>query len=151
VKETHVTKWSTLVLAAGLLVAAAPRQGDANKKDLEKLQGTWKAETAQLGGKDAPAALVENLQLVIAKDKLTIKDGKEDESATFKLDAGKKPIAAIDLVTKGGKETVLGIYEIKDDTLKLCWNKFGKDRPTEFVSKADTEIVLFVLKRVNKK
>jgi uncharacterized protein (TIGR03067 family) len=143
-------RWSTLVLVAGLLVAAAPRQDDASKKDLEKLQGTWKAETAQRGGKDAPAVVVENLRLVIAKDKLTIKDGTEVEAATFKLDAGKKPIAAIDIVIKGDKETLLGIYEIKDDTLKLCWNPSGKDRPTEFVSKADTEIVLFVLKRVKK-
>ena len=48
-------KWqiSALVLTAGIL-SAADKPSDDVKKSLEKLQGTWKVEKAQLGGKDAP-------------------------------------------------------------------------------------------------
>jgi hypothetical protein len=41
-----------------------------------------------------------------------------------------------------------GIYEIKDDTLKICFrNDEAKNRPTEFMTKAGSSLVLFVLKR----
>ena len=44
---------------------------------------------------------------------------------------------------------VLGIYDLDGDNLKLCWNKSG-DRPTEFVSKADSSTFLAAtLKRLN--
>ena len=45
---------------------------------------------------------------------------------------------------------MLGIYELKDDELKICFAKGGGERPTEFLSKAGTEQSLVVLKREKK-
>jgi tetratricopeptide (TPR) repeat protein len=55
--------------------------------------------------------------------------------ATFKIDPSKSP-KTIDIhlliKTPGGDSTILGIYEVGDNTLKLCQGEPGRDRPSEF-------------------
>lgn len=43
--------------------------------------------------------------------------------------------------------TTLGIYELRGDTLVLCYSIPGEPRPTEFASKAGTRLQLVTLKR----
>ena len=45
-------------------------------------------------------------------------------------------------------ETQLGIYEIKDDMLKICFAKPDKPRPTEFSAEEGSGNTLVVLKRL---
>ena len=44
-------------------------------------------------------------------------------------------------------QTELGIYQFDGDTVKLCINEKGKDRPKEFTTAADNQQNLVVLKR----
>ena len=44
-------------------------------------------------------------------------------------------------------KTILGIYELKEDTLRICYDLTGKGRPTEFVTKKDAPLFLVVYKR----
>jgi uncharacterized protein (TIGR03067 family) len=69
----------------------------------------------------------------------------------FKLDPAKKPKTIDMTAEKAKQEQVLGIYELKDDDLKLCFAKGGGERPTEFISKAGTNQTVIVLKRVKAK
>lgn len=133
-----------LIVAAGLLLAADSSTDDAAKKDRDKLQGTWKVQNGRLNGKDIPPGLLTKWRVVIDGDNVNLKNGMRDQSFTFALDPSQKP-AAIDFDGKAK-----GIYLLKGNTLKLCWAKAGKDRPTKFVSKPGSEIVLFFLKRVKK-
>jgi uncharacterized protein (TIGR03067 family) len=145
------------VLLVGLLLAAdTPNKGDATKDDLAKFEGTWKVQSATLGGEEVPPEAAEKMEIVVSGTTIAIKDadraGKDGkpEEASFKLDPSKKP-AHIDLTPtkKDDKRTVQGIYEFDGDTLKLCWNKHGT-RPTEFASKPGTDMGMFVLKRAKK-
>ncbi len=122
----------------------AEQKGD---KDLEALQGTWNVDSQEWGGKALPKELMKGYKFVFEGNKLTwdaavglmskmgvITPIDGHFPCEFKIDSGKE-LRQIDITLhlKKGDATVLGIYEIKGDTLKICYftSKTGK-RPTEF-------------------
>jgi len=118
-----------IVLTAGF----APKEPSPEPEpDAGKLQGTWDLTAVTLGGKNAP---------VIGGRKLTVRftrtgcvmdaAGQQKQDLTFKVNDAKKP-AWIDLTR--GNETVKGIYEVKGDTLRMCYGVAGPKaaRPTGF-------------------
>jgi uncharacterized protein (TIGR03067 family) len=135
--------------AAGLLLTAADNPDDATKKDLAKLQGTWKVQSAQKGGKDVAADDLVFNELTFDGVKMTmIKDGKPTKDATIKIDPSKKP-ATVD-VLDGDKIVKRGLYDFDGETLKLAVTSKGDDRPTELASKPDSDVTVLVLKREKK-
>jgi len=134
-------------------------------KDLELLQGTWNIDTMAWGGKSLPKELMNGYKFVFAGNKLTWDGAIGMQSVMgnvmaidgtfpcdFKIDPGKEP-KQIDMTLhlKKGDRTVLGIYEIKGDTLKVCY--FGSNtgkRPAEFSTKDDRNIGYHVLTRAKK-
>jgi len=139
-----------LVVVCGLLVGADDA-ADKAKKEVAKLQGTWKATTLQYNGKDIAGKYP--IQLVFKDDLATVGSSKEVEKEytkiTFKPDPSTDP-KAVDLVIAAGvqKDAVLeGIYKINDDELTICAKVFGQERPTEFASKEGSSTVLIVLKK----
>jgi len=71
-------------------------------------------------------------------------------NSTHKLDPTKKPkqIDAVRREVPQAGETLKGIYTLDSDTFKVCFAPPGKDRPTEFSTKAGTGFRLLELKRV---
>ncbi|MCI0462173.1 MAG: TIGR03067 domain-containing protein [Gemmataceae bacterium] len=136
-------------LAVALIVSAT-YAGDDAKKDLEKVQGAWVVTLMEEMGKKAPNEVIKGLGAQIKGDRLTLSEqGKVIMDFEIKLDPAQKP-KAVDFTylageDKGKKE--LGIYEIEGDTLKLCVNDGGKDRPKEFKTAADNTLNLVILKR----
>lgn len=158
----------SLTLAACMVAAAicrtdgAPlKEDDPVKKDLALLQGAWEIVGKEFMGKKAAKGEIDKL-----KGEMVIKDGKitqwQDDAgvkavvseATFKIDPKAKP-KALDLTyTKApineGK-TIQAIYEVKDDTLKVCYAFMPDDkRPTEFAGKGDGKTLFLTYKRVKK-
>jgi uncharacterized protein (TIGR03067 family) len=139
-------------LAAALMgaaLAAVPASAE-EKKDLDKLQGTWKFTSMEHDGQPAPKG--EDMPTItFEKDKFTVKDpsGKVLQAGTQVLDDGKKPKTVDAKVTEGegNGTTMLGIYELDGDTLKACFDPQGKKRPTELKSTAGSGHMLVVLKR----
>lgn len=115
-------------------------------KDLDKMQGAWKMESARDRGEGFPAEVLARLTMTIKGNQLIPSDNPKD-LLTITLDPSKKP-AAIDLKEKD--KVNLGIYEIKDDTLQVCFTE-GGDRPKEFLSTKENKAILLVMKRVVKK
>jgi uncharacterized protein (TIGR03067 family) len=74
--------------------------------------------------------------------------GPKGETATFALDATQSP-KAITFTPEKGDETAPGIYEIKGDTLRLCFTN-GPSRPKEFAAPKGSDARLMVLQRVQK-
>ena len=136
-----------LVLGLALTLAApAPKKGD---EPPARLEGDWLVESFEGGPDERPPG---NLQFRFADGKVTVSDagrpqGKADET-TYTVDLTKKP-ATIDIKPGRGDKVVLGIVEIKGDTLKLCFGKDATERPTEFKPDAEKRIIVVHLKRIN--
>src|SRR2546423_12451282 len=97
------------VLAVGMFVAE-------EKKDTDKLQGTWMLEAVERGGKKTPAAEEQHApkKLVFAGDMVTLSGGGQDFQA--KLTGGRVGASGtIDMVADEGprKETPLhGLHRL---------------------------------------
>ena len=124
------------------------RAGDPAKSDLDRLQGKWKLVSAVNNGKATNVADHKVWQITGNK---IIRESKPN--AYIEVDATKKP-KALDMNIYPGKKTVFhykGIYEIEEDTLKICIcadSGSGAVRPTTFESKEKSGNVLYVLNRV---
>lgn len=141
-----------IVLAIMILMAVtADAQEDVVRKEVEKLQGKWVRIYMEADGKK----FVDGKKQPGKAVTLTIKGGKY-EGENFQLDPLKTP-KQINVSTaddKGKAISLPGIYELKDDVLKLCFpfpfegkfDKVGK-RPTEFGSMPGGNDVLEVYKR----
>ena len=72
------------------------------------------------------------------------------QAGTHKLDPSKKPAHVDAIVTEGANKgmTMLGIYEMKGDTVNACFDPMGKARPTSFTPKGDE--FLAVIQRAKK-
>ncbi len=139
------------VLALGALAGADTSKTDA-KKELKKLQGTWKVLTMERGGRVRDAD--EALGMVIAGDEFRLTKGDEVMSrGKLKIDASKTPRQADleiaeDHEDRNVGKKALAIYSLDGSFLKLCVNRPGKsERPRAFSSPAGSQIVLVTLKR----
>src|SRR5262249_25232279 len=109
-------------LLAAFLVVAAPAPPE---KDEETFQGTWTVVSMEYGGKKTPGDELKSARMTVKGNQITITNGKTDEQMTFTLDPAMKP-KTIDLLVKRevGKDLPIpGIYELKDDELKICFAK----------------------------
>jgi uncharacterized protein (TIGR03067 family) len=131
------------IVAIASLAAGGTSLGGAGKEageqELKRIQGTWKFVSQEMEGKPRPPEEVAKLTITFTGDKWSVREsGKEVQAGTHKLDPSKKPAQIDAVVTEGeGKgSTMLGIYELKGDTMKVCFDPKGKERPTSFTAKA---------------
>ncbi len=125
-------------ILAGSLVAAVAWAADA-QSDRKELKGTWQLKSEVKDGENKDADYVKSVQMSFdAKGDWALT--KEDAvifKGTSKLESSKKP-KQIDFTLTSPEENkdiqVQGIYELKGDTLRLCYTING-ERPTEFEAK----------------
>jgi uncharacterized protein (TIGR03067 family) len=131
-------------LACGALVCAPGVVAHAADADQLKLQGKWIVESFEYNG--TPVELLKGAVREFKDDKYTLtpKAGDVINGVVKLLDSSKTP-KIIDLEVNG--QTLPGIYEIEGDTFKICYNLNNPERPTEYVSKPDSGVVLVVHKR----
>src|SRR5262245_17798826 len=128
-----------------VLAAETARSGD--KKEQEKLEGTWSLVKVT-GGKTERKE--RETKITFKGDKVTFKAGEE---VIYSVDPTKKPKELNVHIEKDGKKVTLkGIYELEGDNLKICHfqgdKKSMEGRPKELV--ANDETILAVLKRDKK-
>src|SRR5947209_11888318 len=108
-----------LVVSVALLPAADTAKDDAaNKKDKDKLQGSWSLVRGEQDGRQVALDQVKFYRLSITGDKYTFKAKNDTIEGAFKIDAGKRP-RAIDVTPEKG-DTSPGIYAFEGSELKLC-------------------------------
>lgn len=139
-----------LLLACVAVVGNADdNKSDAAKEDLKKLAGTWTLVSMEFDGKKAQAGDIKDITAVVKGN--TVKALHKDEvksESTFSVDPTKKPkaIDATGILGPDKGKTSVGIYELDDETFKICYTE-GKKRPTEFSAKAGSRRSLMVWKR----
>lgn len=129
--------------------AFATEEAPAPEGDLKALQGAW---TTKLGAeKDVPLVVEIKGNAVTA----TFKNAKGDSvvlKGKIRLDekAAPRTIDWVEFNRPDGTpaEKNLGIYEIKDNTWRVCNGGPGNARPTEFTSGFGDRPILIVFERV---
>ena len=119
-------------------------------EEQKKLAGTWTPTAAELSGEPFPEEVRKTIKLVLAGDTYTTTVGDKTDKGTFKLYPDKSP-KAMDIIGGGdgpnkGKK-FLAIYELKGDTLRVCYDLLCKNRPTEFATKKGAPIFLVTYSR----
>lgn len=135
-------KWLCVFAIASLATGGTLLGGggkEAGENELKKIQGTWQFVSQEMDGKSVPPEQLAKMTIAFTGDKWSVRqDDKVVQEGTHKLDATKKPAQVDAVVTEGeGKgSTMLGIYDLKGDTLKVCFDPKGKERPTSLTAKA---------------
>lgn len=113
------------------------------------IQGTWLPSAAELGGKIFPDEVRKTIRLVVKDDRYTVTVGAEVDQGTLKLNPSAQPKALDITGTEGPNKgrTILAIYERDGDTLQVCYDLSGRSRPTEFKTRAGTQLFLVTYKR----
>jgi uncharacterized protein (TIGR03067 family) len=128
----------------------ATAQADG-KKDPESLEGTWNIDAMGWGDRSLPKELMKGYKFVFAGNKLTwdaaitmmSKGGKISANdgafpCDFKIDPSQKPKHIdITLHLKPGDRTLLGIYALKGDELKVY--HYGSSNPGKRPTELSTE------------
>jgi uncharacterized protein (TIGR03067 family) len=140
-----------VLLAAGWLTPSGLAGEDPGKKELQKFQGTWTLESFEEGAKKAPPAELKQKRIFFGANQFIIKKGDELlQVGTLKLDPidGRRDVDATVLAGPHKGTTMVGIYQVKGDTLTLCFDPEGNDRPTKFKTDKDSGLFLAVYKRL---
>jgi uncharacterized protein (TIGR03067 family) len=113
--------------------------------DLKFFQGNWLVAEYINKGEAADADERKKAHVKIEGEKYVLQNSGDGDEGTFKLNPDANP-KTIDAVNKDGTE-VHGIYELGDDTIRVCYATEGDRRPTEFSSPANSDRILAVYRR----
>jgi len=134
------------IIACGIVAGVSVLEADEGNALLD---GIWLPVAMEFAGQPFPEEARQGIVLEIAGESYTVTVGKEVDKGTVKVDAEATP-AAIDIVGVVGPnkgKTILGIVEVAKDTLRVCYDFSGKDRPTEFKTAEGTQHFLVTYER----
>ena len=140
-------------LAGTVLLLATAGAADPPKEvvdELRRLQGTWTVESWEEGGKALAGEDLKNRGVFFGANVFIFrKDGKVHQAGATQLDPAKSPKTVNFSVKEGeGKDGVmLGVYSLEGDTLKVCFDPQGQNRPENFSPEAKSGFTLVTLKK----
>src|SRR5262245_299314 len=150
------TSVSLLIVACPLVMGVRGADEPEPKTELASLAGKWVIVGKEFMGKKATKEELKKLkgEMVIKGRTMTQwgeEGGKKEvvSEATFTLNPKAKP-KALDLTYTGGAlkgERVEAIYELKGDTLRVCYAMKDEKRPAELAGKRDGKAFLLIYKR----
>ncbi len=141
---------AALFLLVACAAAEEPKKTPTAAAELQRFQGTWQVESWEEGGEALAAADLKTRGVFFGANVFVFRrDEKVHRAGTLQLDPGKSPGTANLSVREGeGKDDVmLGIYSLEGDTLKLCFDPKGQNRPADFKPEAKAGCFLVTLKK----
>ena len=146
--------WIGLALAAA--VTLTPSFADDTKeqaiaKDRQQIAGTWRIVGLEVNGNPVNPEDARKLTVVNGPDGTwrLLSNGQEIAKGTNQFDPTQRP-KTIDFKTTEGAgqgQVYQGIYELGENTRRLCFASPGQPRPTEFASPAGSQQVLVRFER----
>ena len=124
--------------------------GAEDSSEVKALQGTWEPVKAELGGQPMPEAVLKKITLKMNKNDYDVTiTGEQPDHGTWTVEPSAKPKGMTVSGVKGPNagKTFPAIYEIKSDTLRICYDLSGAKRPVEFKTSAGTKLYLVTYKR----
>ena len=124
----------------------------AQADDLKAMEGTWKVESAEAGGKKIEAEEILSLVLKISGARYEVHLKDKIDAGTLALDEQATPrtLDATDTEGEDVGKVVKAIYEISGDTMKVAYTLDGGERPKEFATKEGAPGLLMIYKREKK-
>ena len=113
------------------------------------IRGTWNPLSAELAGQPFPQQVLNTIQLILTEDRYTAVVAGAKDVGNLTLHSNQRPKAMDILGTEGPNKgrTILAIFEITGDSLKICYDLEGKTRPGEFRTNPGTKQFLVLYKR----
>ncbi len=117
--------------------------------DAKAVQGNWKPAAAELAGRPMPDAVLKSISLKLDNGTYEVFVGEEPDRGTYMLDFAATPRGMTITGTDGPNKGRIfpAIYELKGDTLRICYDLSGTKHPTEFKSIAGTRLYLVTYTR----
>ncbi len=131
--------YGLVILAASLSIAG----------ELQKLDGPWVVESVLRDPREKRLDEGKGIRCVVENGRAIVQlPGEEKVAGVFviKIDPAMKP-KTMEIRPEGENGVILAIYELRGDSLRVCWTPQGKERPTDFASNPGSGDSLIVLKR----
>jgi uncharacterized protein (TIGR03067 family) len=125
--------------------------GDSDSSgDAKLIQGKWKPTIAILAGQPMDESVMQIISLKMEKGKYEVFVGNEPDRGTYVLDPNAQPKAMTITGVEGPNRSKVfpAIYELTNDTLRICYDLSGAKRPSEFRSVAGTKLYSVTYKRM---
>lgn len=137
-----------LALVITALLQAAGSVGTA-QDDGKSMDGVWLPVEAEFAGEMFPDKVLKTLKLTMKDGKYTVNVGDAVDKGDVKLDQAAKPKSMVITGTDGPSKgkTILAIYEWNGDSLRVCYDLEGINRPTAFKTEKDSKLFLVTYKR----
>jgi uncharacterized protein (TIGR03067 family) len=122
---------------------------EAEMKELDALQGSWKVVALEMNGGSAPAAAIQGAKIIIKGDQFESIAMGATLTGTIEINPSATP-KTFDLVYSSGSglgHRSLGIYELDGNKWKACFTAREAARPTEFAAPKGSAVVLDHLER----
>jgi uncharacterized protein (TIGR03067 family) len=117
------------------------------------IQGSWVPAKAELAGAPMPEAVVKSILLKINKDEyeVTVQGQPGTDRGIVTLDTSLTPKAMkiTGVLGPNAGKTFPAIYELDGDTLRICYDLSGAQRPKEFKTSKGTKLYLVTYARKN--
>lgn len=139
----------TCALLIGAVVAADDSKSEAVKTETKLLEHTWIVDSIERDPPEKTPGEGNGIRCVIKDGKaLAYLPGQKQPAGTLvlQLDPTANP-KSLDLRPEREKDTIAAIYELTEDTLRVCIAPLGKPRPKEISAKAGSGHSVVVLKR----
>jgi uncharacterized protein (TIGR03067 family) len=139
------------ILAVMAVFAFAFAYAGQEADDAKAIQGTWQPVKGEVGGTAMKEEVLKIISMKLEGGKYEVKAENMDKG-TYKIDPSAKPktidVAGVEGPNAG--KTLLAIYELDGDTLRICYGLGGSPRPKEFKSPAGTPTLLLSYERKKK-
>jgi uncharacterized protein (TIGR03067 family) len=126
-------------MAATLLTFAGESPDDA-----KTIQGKWLPAKATLSGERMADTVLKTISLKLDNGKYEVLVGEHPDKGTYTIDPSTTPKSITVVGTEGPNngKTFPAIYDLKGDSLLICYDLSGEKRPTEFKSVQGTKLYL---------